>query len=162
MVDILKTPFPQGYYKKDGWLDSIISHYGEKQGRLAVEVMQLPISLLTESMYDVVEIYGDFPEIVYKALGQTIDPLFEPEEYQEKVYKVLYDAGIKENRPLLLKYADGLLNIRLLFQKDLGFYNTKFPEEIMEVGYEELAEVISDITKIHVNQFRKIIAGRTE
>lgn len=162
MTDILHTPFPQGYYKKNGWHDSLITHYAEKQKRLPVEVMQSPLSVLVDSLYDIVEIYGDFPEIVYNVLGQTINPLFEPQEYKEKVVDVIYNAGVDEDRPLLIEYANALLAVRNLFQKDEKFYKSNFPEEIEEVGYEKFVEVISDITKVHVNQLRKIIANRTE
>lgn len=162
MVEILETPFPEGYYDKEGWYESLTSHYGEKQERLPLDVIGSPVYILVAALYDVIEIYGNFPKIVYNALGQTVDPLFEPEEYKTEIYQVLYDTGIEEDRPLLVDYAEGLLDIRNLFQKDEEFYKDYFPEEIEKVGYEKFSEVASDITRIHVKQVRKLISNRQE
>lgn len=162
MVEILDKPFPENFYKKEGWLENLVKHYGKDREKLSEDALLPPMQVLTDSLYDVVEIYGDFPEIVYNALGQAIDPLFSPEEYVKDIFQVIYDAGIEENRPMLVRYAEGLLVLRKLFEQDEEFYNKHFSEEITKVGYKEFTSAIRDITKIHVNQFRKIIANRVE
>lgn len=162
MVEILEKPFPDDFYKKQGWLENLVNHYGNDTGKLPEDVLRSPMIILTDSLYNVVEIYGNFPKIVYDALGQVVDPLFSPEEYKQEIYQILYDAGVTENRPLLVEYANGLLALRNLFQSDEEFYNKNFSEEIVQIGYKEFTFAISDITKIHVNQFRRIIAERKE
>jgi hypothetical protein len=162
MVEILDTPFPEYFYKKQGWFENLVNHYGKDKEKLPEDVLHSPMQLLTDSLYDVVEIYGNFPEIVYNALGQVIDPLFSPEEYKQEIYQILYDAGIAENRPMLVRYAQGLLVLRNFFEQNEEFYKKHFSEEIGQVGYKEFTCTLRYITKIHINQFRKIISSRKE
>jgi hypothetical protein len=166
MVELLQTPLPDDFYKTEGWEKNLVGHYGDKLAKLPSSVLQSPMQMLTEAMSDITFVYGNFPDIVYNALGQTIDPMFEPKEYIEKIYNVLVAAGKDENRPYLIIYADGLLTLRHLFERDKEFY-TNFEEEIEKTPaegynskYEKFGSIIQDITKIHVNQVRKMIADR--
>ncbi|MCE3233052.1 MAG: hypothetical protein K0R98_1309 [Rickettsiaceae bacterium] len=167
MTDVLSTPFPEDFYKEEGWVKSLVGYYGDQLKKLPPEVLLSPMQVLAEAMMDVTFIYGKFPQIVYNSLGQTIDPMFYPEEYREKIYKVLKDAAIEENRPFLGKYAEGLLTIRCFFERDKDFYASKFAEQIAKTPgegdasrYEKFGSTIQEITKIHVNQVRKMIADR--
>lgn len=163
--EITKNPLPLDFYKQEGWLTNLVDFYGNDQKRLPTAALQTPMDTLTKSMKDVTHVYGKFPDIVYKALGQCIDSLFREDEYIEKVYDVLADAGKKENRPLLIKYADGLLNIRKLFAAQPKTMKEMFKNDISLVGapVEDLnsskfCTQISNITRIHANQIRRIIS----
>lgn len=167
MAQILETPLPEDFYKEEGWFNNLTSFYGEQKKKLPVDALRAPMKLLTHAVYDVSYIYGNFPEIVYNALGQTIDPLFEPDEYHDEIYSVLKKAGEDENRPLLIEYAEGLLTIRRLFERNKKLYNEKFAAEIeLTPGagdaskYEKFSSEIQNITKIHVNQVRRMVFDR--
>lgn len=167
MADILATPFPDDFYKAKGWLESLVNFYANQQKKLPVDALTHPMFVLVQSLLDVTYIYGKFPEIVYNSLGQVIDPMFYPEEYREKVYDVLMDAGKKENRPFLVQYAEGLLNLRCMFERDKDFYSKNFSTQIEatpvaagESKADKFGNIIQEITRIHVNQVRKMIADR--
>lgn len=169
MVDICQTPLKENYYNVEGWVQSLVGFYGGKKQLLPEAVLTEPIEMLAGALYSVTEIYGNFPEIVYNALGQTIDPMFSPEEYYKKIYTVLKTAGVDENRPGLVEYADGLLAIRYFFQRDKKFHEEFFADAIAQTPgdgahskYEKFTSVMQDITKIHVNQIRRMLAERKE
>ena len=166
---MLETPFPKDYYNKEAWKKNIIDFYGENKNLLPPEILEKPITMLTDAMYYITEIYGNFPKIVYDALKQTVDPLFDPEEYIEKVYKVLSDAAVEENRPLLGQYAESLLEVRKLFERNEEFYQEHFASVIERVDAENLPKkserfgnVIQTIVQTHVSQVRRIIHDRKE
>ena len=162
--DITKNPLPANFYKRDGWHKNIVEFYSEEQKRLPKDCLREPIKLFTQSMDDIIKIYGNFPEIVYKAIGQAINPTFEEQEYLDKIYNVLVDAGKKEDRPMLIRYADGLLNIRKLFTGDKNFMKDKYAKEIElvaaplpDLNFDKFRHQIGSIVRIHVNQIRRFI-----
>jgi hypothetical protein len=166
MAEILATPLPEDFYKTQGWEKSLVGHYGETLAKLPVAALKYPMQLLTRAMYDVSYIYGNFPDIVYNALGQTIDPMFSSDEYITKIYNVLIAAGKDENRPYLIIYADGLLTLRRFFERDTEFYS-QFHDEIAATPgegeaskYEKFCSIIQEIVKIHVKQVRKMVLDR--
>jgi hypothetical protein len=169
MVEVLDTELPDDFYKSKGWNKSLLKFYGAEKQKLPADLLEGPIHTLVEAMLDVVYIYSKFPQIVYNSLGQTIDPMFYPEEYISKIYDVLMDAGTKENRPFLMQYAESLLTIRRFFERNKEFYTENFYYEINNTPgegdasrYEKFTMVMQEITKSHVNQIRRMIAERKE
>lgn len=167
MVDILSSALPLDFYKQEAWRDNLVNFYGREQKMLPADCLRSPMQTLTKAMYDVTYIYGNFPDIVHAALGQCIDPTFEPEEYYNKIYKFLKNAGERDKLTYIIEYADGLLALRLLFTRDKKFLKENFSSEIAitpgegeNSKYEKFASTIQKITKTHVKQIRDMIEER--
>ncbi len=167
MPQILETPLPDDFYKEEGWVKSLVNFYGEKNKKLPVSALQKPMEILARAIYNVSFIYGNFPDVVYDALGQAIDPLFAPKEYHDKIYAELKQAAEDENRPLLADYAEALYTIRRMYGRDKEFYEDNFSKQMSMIAaaglisqQERFGSVIQEITKVHVNQVRKMVADR--
>ncbi len=167
MAEFSKEPLPMDYYKAEAWHKNLVGFYADSKQWLPREVLDAPMESLTHAISDAIDIYGNFPEIIYNALAQCIDGTFYPDEYRDKVLQMIYDAADDEGRPGLIVYADGLLAIRCLFEREKDFYKTHFSSQIAATEgqgdnskFTKFAETIQKITVLHVNQIRRMISER--
>ena len=162
-----EVPLEKDFYKEEGWVKNLVDYYGNNKKKLPAPLLEKPMKLLAASIKRSSAIYGNFPETVYKALGQCVNPVFDPDKYLNEVYEFLKNTGEAENRPLVIEYADNLLNIRKFFERNTEFYLKHFKEEIDQMPGNDTMEKldkfsfeIQNITSIHVNQVRKMIHDR--
>ena len=154
---------PERFYDARAWLKSLAIHYAQTHELLPAGALMLPLASLTRSIENVIAIYGNFPEPTYQFLKQTINPLFEPNEYHNTIYLKLKELATTENRPNFFILAESLLYMRRLFEKDKEFIADAFRKELdllegtPDVQCETLATVLCNITKVHVNQVAKMV-----
>lgn len=160
MSDISEAELPEDFYKRDGWVKTLIDFYAVQQNKLTAEALQAPVEMLAKCMDDCLYIGAHYPDILYNALKQCVDPMFSPEEYKSEVYDYLIADGIMRNRPPMISYAESLHTIRKLFARDEEFYQANFAKEIELVGADKFGSVVQEITKSHVKQIRKMIEER--
>ena len=161
----IERSIPEDFYNAPGWLETIIDFYGRKQKKLEPELLDLPVSILTASVGNVIYIYGNFTDDVIKLLEQTINPLFQPSEYYEKVYKTLKNGAVDENNPAIDKMAESLLFVRNLFDHDKKIIKEHFRLEVEKISgpeqyvmkEEKFASILAMITKTHILQVIKLI-----
>ncbi|MFZ2484836.1 MAG: hypothetical protein WAW81_02770, partial [Minisyncoccia bacterium] len=122
-----------------------------------------PLTSLSRAIENIINIYGNFPKTTMQFFKQTINPLFEPNEYYNIIYLKLRKLAEDENRPNFYTLAENLFYIRRLFEKDREFLSDYFRKELELLdGTEEeqlakLADVLHGITKVHVNQIVNMI-----
>jgi hypothetical protein len=155
-------PLPADFYKSEGWHKSLVNHYANKH--FPKEVLDYPLQALAACIENIINVYGDFPEDVAKLLKQAVDPLFAPEEYATKIYKVIKEDAIKRKDPYTDRVAEGLYYIRTIFEKKREYIEEYFANEINSVyGFpdeeklENLADELSMIAKIHARQVANMI-----
>lgn len=159
---------PEDFYDVPGWFDSLVHFYSEEQKKLERDVLEMPLTVLTAAIGNVIHIYGNFSEDVLKLLEQTVNPLFEPGEYEEKVYQTLKKGAIDENNPAINKLADSLMYIRSLFERDKLMLAKYFTDEIGKISdaieitqkEEKFSNALRLITKVHVLQVINMIKER--
>ena len=166
-LNLNPSPLPEDFYPVEGWCKSLVSHYSKANFLLPAHILQEPMDSLTIAIGNVIDIYGNFPESVYKLFVQTIDPLYEPDEYRNSIYTDLVTGAKEENNPSVRIIAECLYHIRRLFEKDQAYLHLNFPEEIAhtpgdteEEKMEHFAKIISKITRVHINQINKMIMNR--
>ena len=76
MTNITEQALPEDFYDATGWFDSLVSFYSEEQKKLEREVLEMPLTVLTAAIGNVIHIYGNFSEDVLRLLEQTVNPLF--------------------------------------------------------------------------------------
>ena len=165
MTDIINKSLPEDFYDAPGWFDSLVGFYSKEQKKLERDVLEMPLTVLTAAIGNVIHIYGNFSEDVLRLLEQTVNPLFEPGEYEEKVYKTLKKGAVNENNPAIDKMADSLMYIRSLFERDKIMLSKYFNDEIGKMTdpaeitqkEEKFAEALRIITKVHVLQVINMI-----
>lgn len=165
----ITAPIPEDFYDVPGWFDSLINFYSAEQKKLERDVLEMPLTVLTAAIGNVIHIYGNFAEDVLRLLEQTVNPLFETGEYEEKVYKTLKKGAIDENNPAIDKLADSLMYIRSLFERDKLMLSKYFTKEISKISdvaeipkkEEKFSEALRLITKVHVLQVIKMIKERS-
>jgi len=117
MPVIIKEPLNDNFYAANGWQDSMTKYYADERHVLARESVEGVLKYLTVAIEKVIQIYGDFPEPVYKALRQTVNPLYEIDEYKNEVYNAIREAAKKEDRKIFYIVAEALFIMRRLFEK---------------------------------------------
>jgi len=169
MDQFLKTPLPYNFYVARGWLGSMLTYYADERHYMPRDVLSGPLKGLAMAIQLVTEVYGNFPETMYKFLRQAVDPLYEPGEYDKKVYKSLIDISKKEGEPNLKEMAEALRFIRRQFERDSALIEQYYTEQVNLLegkSYEEkrakFAEVMKGIVKVHVIQVSKMIKSRRE
>ncbi len=156
-------PIPLNFYSAKPWLKSLVLHYVETHQLLPAGVLMVPLASLTRAIENVINIYGNFPQSTYQFLKQTINPLFEPNEYYNTIYLKLKEIAADENRPNFYILAESLLYLRRLFEKDTEFLEDSFSTELSllpgtpEEQVQNLSIALHNITKVHVNQIVKMI-----
>jgi hypothetical protein len=165
---MLNTPLIIGYYDHVGWHGSLVRYYNKQDENLSEDILLAPLKTLTDSVYVAIETYGNFPDVVYSALGQCVDPFLYAAEYKKNVYDILIKSGKEENNKYVISYAEALLAIHKIFQRDESFYMQNFQKEInlcqgtQEEKFFYFSSNMQKITKIHINQIRRMIKNRTE
>jgi hypothetical protein len=163
----MPRPLPRDFYKSEGWHKSLVKHYANKH--FPKEALDYPLQALAACLENIINVYGDFPEDVAKLLKQAVDPLFAPEEYEEKIYRVIKEDAIKRKDPYTDRVAEGLYYIRIVFEKKQEYIEEYFGKEIKSVfGFPDeekmanLADELSMITKIHARQIANMIIKHCE
>ncbi len=163
MQSAAEKPLPLHFYNAKPWLKSLVVHYVETYQLLPAGVLMLPLATLTRAIENVINIYGNFPQSTYQFFRQTINPLFEPNEYYNTVYLKLKEIATRENKPNFFILADSLLALRRFFEKDRNYLEDYFNKELSllsgspEEQFQTLSEALHNITRIHVNQVAKMI-----
>lgn len=159
-----EPPLPWEFYNYRGWFDSLMKFYADDKKLLPREILDAPIKALIVAIRDVIDVYGNFPSDTAKALGYTINPLYEPGEYIRKVYEPLRKESLEKGDSNLMFMADGLLTIRAFFEKEERFVNVRFEKEIEQISNKDFsdnaeifAEHMRNIAKTHVTQIVKLI-----
>lgn len=168
MPDTIEKPIPEDFYDVPGWFDSLVQFYADEHKKLERDVLEMPLTVLTAAIGNVIHIYGNFTDDVLKLLEQTVNPLFEPGEYKSKVYDTLKVGAVNENNPAIDKMAESLMFIRSLFERDKLMLSKYFNEEIGKITEpgeitakeEKFAEALRLITKVHVLQVINMIKER--
>lgn len=162
-VQPMVKPLPLNFYRAKGWHNSLINHYTSPD--FPKDSLDYPLQALTAGLENIINVYGNFPEDVAKLLRQAVDPLFAPEEYEEKVYRVIKEDAIKRKDPYTDMVAEGLYYIRILFEKKRTFVEECFQNEIAKVKGESdqeklqnLTEELSMIARVHAKQIANMIA----
>jgi hypothetical protein len=162
MSQFMAKPLPSGFYNSDGWHKSLINHYADNN--FTKDILKFPLEALTVGIENIINVYGDFPEDVAKLLKQAVDPLFSPQEYEEKIYRVIKDDAIKRKDPYIDRVAEGLYFIRLIFEKNHQYLEVYFEDEISKVHgisdqekLENFANELSMIAKVHARQISNMI-----
>ena len=157
----LGAPLPEGFYDVEGWIESLTGFYIDQQKKFDRNVLEAPIKRLVTSIGDAISIYGYSSKIMSKSFAQTINPLFDVNEYRDTAYKILKDGAVTENDPRIDKYAESVLCIRNFFERDKEFLISNFSTEIANIpdleGAERtkedrFSETMRMITKVHVQQ----------
>lgn len=161
-----QQPLPLHFYNAKSWHKSLLGHYTSTHQLLPKAALNLPLASLARAIENVINIYGNFPETTIDFFKQTINSLFDPDEYYEQVYLRLREAAKNENKHVFYILADSLLFIRHTFEKELQFLKEQFSDELYHVpGNSEqekltqFARVLHTITKVHVNQVIRLIQG---
>jgi hypothetical protein len=156
-------PLPLNFYRSKGWHTSLINHYTNPD--FPKEALDYPLLALTAGLENIINVYGNFPEDVAKLLRQAIDPLFAPEEYESKVYRVIKEDAIKRKDAYTDMVAEGLYYIRIMFEKKRDFIEECFKNEIAAVRgdshsekLQKLTDELSMIARIHAKQIANMIA----
>lgn len=163
MHSAVEKSLPARFYDAKAWLKSLVIHYAQTHQLLPAGVLMMPLASLTRAIENVITVYGNYPHPTYQALKQTINPLFEPNEYYNDIYSKMKEIATNENRPNFFIMAESLLYMRRLFEKDKEFLADAFRKELNllegdeERQIETLAHVLHNITKVHVNQVSKMI-----
>ncbi|MCE3233054.1 MAG: hypothetical protein K0R98_1311 [Rickettsiaceae bacterium] len=159
---IMAKPLPRDFYKSKGWHESLVKHYSKQ---LPQNTLEYPLEALTACLENIINVYGNFPEDVAKLLKQAVDPLFAPEEYHNKIYKVIKQDAIRRKDPYTDRVAEGLYFIRTMFEKKRDYVEEYFHAEIDHVPGEtedekiaRLAEELSMIAKVHARQVVNMIS----
>jgi len=160
-----EKPIPEDFYDVPGWFESIVGFYADTQKKLEREALELPVTVLTAAIGNVIHIYGNFTGDVIKLFEQTVNPLFEPKEYHEEIYKTLKEGAVNENNPAIERLAESLLFIRNMFDRDKKMITEYFQDEIGKISEpaevvmkeEKFAAIMSMITKVHVLQIVAMI-----
>lgn len=167
MVEISSAPLQEKFYVADKWQKSMVKYYCEDLKKLPKESLERPLESLAIAIENVAYLNGNFPEDTYKLFKQSVGPLWDPEEYREKVYKTLIDTAKEHDEPRLVTVADSLLYIRTIFEHDEKFVEKYFKNEIEAIeadSYEEKRQILTKnlqaITRVHVEQVCSLIADR--
>lgn len=153
---------PIGFYDSKGWCKSIIGHYADDE--FSPDTLRFPVEALTIGIGNIINVYGNHPKDVVKLIKQAVNPLYTPEEYKERIYKVIKQAAIKSKDPYVDMVAESLYYMRLLFEKDRNYIKDHFSDEIKRVGrdnetekLEYLADELSSIVRTHARQVAGMI-----
>ena len=153
------SPLPMNFYEATAWHKAHLNFYDAKPQFPSKDVLGRPTTLLTKSVASVIDVYGDYPETVRKLLKQTINPLYDDNEYEELVYLPIKSAAIEDSQPRFNDLAESLLAIRLLFHKNMPFISKNFSDEISKIDKPSdeakasfFLESIRNITNAHVTQ----------
>lgn len=167
MVDILDTPLPENFYVADKWQRSMVKYYCDDLKKLSSEVLSRPLESIAVAIENITYLNGNFPEDTYKLFKQAIGPLWDPEEYRQKVYKTLMDTAKEHDEPRLVTIADSLLFLRTVFEHDELFMERHFRKEIdamdgpsYEAKRTSFAKNLQNIVRVHVEQVCNMIASR--
>ncbi len=159
MSEDIGIPLPEDFYDVPGWFDSLITFYSEDQKKFEREVLEGPFNLLTTSVGDAIAVYGYSSNIILKALEQLLNPLFVNGEYKERVYRTLKEGAKAENDPRIDNYAESLLRIRNICERDREFLNKHFSSELAQIpgddpaaNFIKFSETLRLITKVHIQQ----------
>jgi len=139
-------PLAVDFYKLDERKSALMAEC--KKSDVSEEVMKKPVDILANSVFDVVAIYGNFPDVISKALKQAVNPLFSPEDYYENVYIALRVSAIEEGEPCIIRYAEALYNIRRLFVRDAEFFKEHFPDRKDD---KKFGSIVQKFATDHIN-----------
>jgi hypothetical protein len=159
-----EIPLPLDFYDAEGWQESIVDFYCANQQFPGKEILNAPVAMLTKSIGNAIDIYGDFPDKVINLFNQLISPLFFGDDYEKNVYLPIKKAAISESNPPLADLAGSLYNIRKIFDKNKNFLLNNFQAQIDQVNqpndaekFTYFADRVQKITKVHVHQIVDII-----
>lgn len=164
MQNLPPKPLPLNFYNKKGWLQTILDYYGGKPQYLPKPLLQKPMAALTKEVGNIIDIYGNFPESTYKALRQSVNPMYQQNEYYRRVYEEVRSVTVNTSEKEWELLAKSLLFIRRLYEMDEAFYRQYFEKEIaaVPVRFEDdkiriYMERIREIVKNHVTQVSRLI-----
>jgi hypothetical protein len=167
MVEISSTPLAENFYVADKWQKSMVKYYCDDLKKLPREVLSRPLESIAVAIENISYLNGNFPEDTLKLFKQAVGPLWDPEEYREKVYQTLMDTAKEHDEPRLITIADSLLFLRSVFEHDEAFLESHFKEQIklMEASsYKEncakFAKIMQAIVRVHVEQICQMIIDR--
>lgn len=156
------APLPDNFYNREGWLKSILDFYGDQQKLLPKDLLQRAAEGIVNSLYNVISINRNWPQDTHSLLKQAVGPLWDPQEYREKIYQSFKRRAVDENEPRLDIIAESLMYLRYLFEQDKTFINQVFAEEVTKTngGFDPFAAALQAIVKTHTNQIIKLLAKR--
>jgi len=160
--NINSAPLPENFYNREGWFKSILDFYGEQQKLLPKETLRRAVEGVVNSLYNVISINRNWPQDTHNLLKQAVGPLWDPEEYREKIYQSFKRRAVDENEPRLDTIAESLMYLRYLFEQDRAFITQVFADEISKTdgGLERFAAALQTIVKTHTNQIIRLLAKR--
>ncbi len=161
MNEINPNPLPENFYNQEGWLKNILNFYTEK-ALLPYEVMQRPVGGLVVSLSNVIEINRNWPQDTHNLFKQAVGPLWDPEEYREKIYKSFKRRAVDEKEPRLDVIAESLLYVRSLFEQNEIYIRKNFIDEIgmLDGNIAQFSQAMQLITRVHTGQIIRLLAQR--
>lgn len=155
-------PLPEGFYKREGWLKNIVDFYANQQKLLPAEVLERPVEGLVNGIHNVISINRNWPQDTYNLFKQAVGPLWDPQEYREKIYQSFKRRAKEENEPRLDIIAESLVYIRYLFEQDKDFIAEVFADEIttLDGDIERFSKALQTIVRTHTNQVIRMLVDR--
>lgn len=162
MSEINPAPLPDNFYNREGWLKNILDFYSDQQKLLPREILQRGVEGIVNALYNVISINRNWPQDTHNLFKQAVGPLWDPQEYREKIYNSFKRRAKDENEPRLDIIAESLVYIRYLFERDKVFIAQVFADEIAKLNgdVDKLGEALQTIAKTHTNQIIKLLAKR--
>lgn len=166
MNEIIDQQLPEDFYEAKAWFGSLIEFYSEgKQKKFDRAILEMPLTHLTFAIETIIFAYGNSSHVMVDAFEKVVNPLYAPGEYKEGVYDILKKAAIERRDARLDGYAESLMYIRGMFERDMEFLKIHFNKEISKIpGEEEISvkagkfsEILSLITRTHIRQVIKMI-----
>lgn len=161
-AEINPAPLPENFYNREGWLKNILDFYADQQKLLPRATLQRAVEGIVNSLYNVISINRNWPQDTHNLFKQAVGPLWDPQEYREKIYQSFKRRAKDENEPRLDIIAESLMYLRYLFEQDQAFISQVFADEIATLNgdFAKMAQVLQTIVKTHTNQIIKLLAKR--
>lgn len=166
-AEISTTPLPEGFYTASAWFESMVKFYCDERKLLPRDVLAAPLKFLSRDLENIMILEANLPDMAYGFLKQVIDPLFEPQEYRDKVYSSLKENADKTGDQRYIILASSLLNIRCFFERNERFLNENFASQITLVDATDakeknnkFGEMMQAITRAHIQQLIDMLLSR--
>ena len=165
--DISTSPLPEDFYQSKGWHETMVDFYCRQKAMLPDEVLSQALKKLSKDLENIMILEANLPDMAYGFLTQVIDPLFDPQEYREKIYQTLRQTADENKDERYIILAVSLLNIRCFFECNKEFLNESFSQDIQKIesGSPEekvirFGETMQAITRAHVKQIADMLVER--
>lgn len=160
--EINPNPLEQDFYKMKGWRRTIVEFYCDKKNLLPKDALIRPVDNLTEAINNVLIINKNWPQDSYNLFRQAVGPLWDPDEYIEKIYDSFKRRAKDENEPRLDIIAESLFYIRRIFEQDKDYIMKSFSREIKnnKLDLVDYSKNLQNIIKTHTNQVIRMLRER--